>query len=140
MKRMSVAIAITILTISVGAHADKLTDKPEWQYANLLYEGEFTCRLKNDTYQAAVRYQSTKQDAARDDYMACIHEFSAKAQAGLPIAIKSAKNEQVKSRIKELYSSWDAYFGEFQGPGAGASKSKYENARAALKAELVSAQ
>lgn len=140
MKRIHIAAFIGALSIAASAHAEKLVDKPEWQYANLLYEGVFTCSTKYDTYQVSVNYGSNKQPGLRDEYMSCIHEFSEKAQSQLPKALKSARNDAVRAKVKDLYSSWDAYFGSFAGPGAGSSKSKYENARAALKTELVAAE
>lgn len=133
-------IFLGIIVVSSAANAEPLLDKPEWQFANLLYEGGFTCESKSKTYQAAIRLRSAQELTLRDNYMACIKEFSEKARSEFPIAMKKARSDAVKSDLKELYASWNAYFGDFSGPDSAILKSKYASARAALEVELSSSE
>jgi len=133
MKNLVGALAMASFGMSV-AHAEPAD--PVKSYAQLLHHGAFMCKLESENYDAAVRYQSAKQGDIGEKVGACIREYSVKAKEGLPVAIKAAKNDAVKTAIKTLYTDWNAYFGEFDR----LSESRYERSESALQTELLTSQ
>ncbi|MCM2461079.1 hypothetical protein HGO40_11365 [Pseudomonas sp. CG7] len=137
MRKMLLGFGFSLCLLPFAVEAQKLVDYPEWQYANVLYEGVFTCKLKSDNSRAATNLGSAHQDRARSEYMQCHKEFSEKAQEGLPKAVKAARTESVKTAIKDLYTAWGVYFDNLSGPGSAVAKNSYETARNRLKTELI---
>lgn len=109
---------------------------PVKEYDELLRHASFVCELDNGNYQAAVRYRSPKQTALGDKLMKCLTDYSAKARSDLPLAIKAAKSETVKTALKAVYTDWVVYFGKFDP----ISKIRYERSSSALKTELLISQ
>lgn len=131
MKKATLALLFAL--VSSVLCAQEPAGKAERDYAGMLQHGAFSCKLKSGLYDAAMSYQSPKQDMARDELMSCIREYADQARSGLPIAVKAAKSEQVKSALKNLYTEWSAYFGKFDS----VSESRYERADSALRTELL---
>ncbi|WP_395598608.1 hypothetical protein AB4P95_05630 [Pseudomonas sp. A1437] len=123
-----VSIALVGLSPAQAAPAD-----PVKEYAELLHHGAFMCKVQQDTYDVAKRYQSATQNQDRDKVMSCYQEYSTQAKTGLPAALKAAKNDAVRTALKNLYTDWAAYFGEFDR----LSESRYEHSESALETELL---
>lgn len=130
MKMVLAAASVLLcgLSSAQAAPAD-----PVKEYAQMLHHGAFMCKVQQDTYEVAVQYHSDKQGDLSDKLGACIGEYSQKAKEGLPSAVKSAKNEAVRTSLKNLYTEWAAYFGNFDH----LSESRYERAESALETELL---
>lgn len=130
---MKMFLAVASIALVGLQSAQAAPTDPVKEYAQLLHHGAFMCKLQQDTYETSRRYQAASQAQDREKAMSCLQEYSEKAQSGLSVAMKAAKTDAVRTAVKNLYTDWKAYFGDFDR----VSESRYEHSESALETELL---
>lgn len=126
-------LAATTAMLSVAAQAAGALPNGVGEYEDLLDRGALSCKLDQDLFDTAVRLHGTADPQTRDDLANCKRAFGERARADFPSALQAANSEAMKTAVRNLYATWQAYLGKPDLQG----EERFERARSALDADRM---